>query len=308
MNQKLSSALIELIRDACWKAFWRHNALKMFLQQHAISANVLSTWDISETKKEFIDRLFSELLGLINNSGHKIILNMGFSLAEMNHFPDLENQEDSTNKIKAATDAVARLKQEIDKINHNKETGIKRAFDRKREQDNLEKIQSKNSSFESLKKRLDQLASNIGTQQAGYDFEKWFYDLATFSEIQARPPYKDTNGRQIDGSITLDGTTFLIEAKFQQNPAKADDVDSFFAKIERKADNTMGIMIAMSGFDEGAKRAASKDRTTLLLMDHSHLYSLVLNKAMTLAEVVNRIKRHASQSGESYLDVKNFSK
>ena len=48
----------------------------------------------------------------------------------------------------------------------------------------------------------------LGTQSGGYEFEKWFYKLLDFSEIQNRKPYK-TNGRQIDGSLTIEGTTYL---------------------------------------------------------------------------------------------------
>jgi len=68
-----------------------------------------------------------------------------------------------------------------------------------------------------------------------------------YFEITARPPYK-TNGRQIDGSLTLDGTTFLIETKFTNGQSGAPDIDIFMSKIVKKADNTMGIFVSMSGF------------------------------------------------------------
>jgi hypothetical protein len=54
-------------------------------------------------------------------------------------------------------------------------------------------------------------------------------------------------GRQIDGSLTHAGTTYLVELKFTAEQAGATDIDSFLKKVNDKADNTMGIMISISG-------------------------------------------------------------
>ena len=69
----------------------------------------------------------------------------------------------------------------------------------------------------------------------------------------------------------------------------------------------MGIYVSMSGFNDGAKKEASGAKTPLILIDYNHLY-YVLSGAMTLAEVINRIKRHASQTAEAYLEIKDFGK
>ena len=55
-----------------------------------------------------------------------------------------------------------------------------------------------------------------------------------------------------------------------------------------------------------AKKEASGDRTPLLLLDHGHLY-LVLGGIMSVADVINRVRRHASQTGEAYLAADQFS-
>ena len=57
----------------------------------------------------------------------------------------------------------------------------------------------------------------------------------------------------------------------------------------------------------GATEAASGERTPLLLLDFNHLY-FILGGMMTLPEVINRVKRHAAQTAEAYLAVKNFGK
>jgi hypothetical protein len=69
----------------------------------------------------------------------------------------------------------------------------------------------------------------------------------------------------------------------------------------------MGIFLSMSGFTSGAIKTASRDRTPLLLMDYSHIYNKILPGLMTLPDVIRRIKRNASQTGEAFLSVVKFS-
>jgi hypothetical protein len=157
-----------------------------------------------------------------------------------------------------------------------------------------------------LKDRLDALARRLGEQKAGYDFQDWFFDLMGFFEIDNRRPYLDPDGRQIDGSITVEGTTYIAELRFKQEPEGTPALDSIFVKVESKADNTMAICVAMSGFNDAAKNAASKPGTPLLLFDYSHLY-LVLSGAQRFQDVVARTRRHCSQTGRAYLAVSDFS-
>ena len=78
----------------------------------------------------------------------------------------------------------------------------------------------------------------------GY-MQRRFYDLLDFSEIPNRKPYVH-NGRQIDGSLTVSGTTYLVELKLTTEQAGATDIDTFH-KVTTKADNTMGAMVSISG-------------------------------------------------------------
>jgi hypothetical protein len=155
-----------------------------------------------------------------------------------------------------------------------------------------------------LAARLTELASRIGTQQAGYDFQAWFYDLMDFFEVVNRRPYV-TAGRQIDGSVTVSGTTYLVELKFTTAQAGATDIDTVIKKISDKADNTMGIMVSMSGYSEVAIAEASGRRTPLMLMDHRHVYFAIGGSA-TFGEIVDRVRRHASQTGEALLPPERF--
>ena len=110
---------------------------------------------------------------------------------------------------------------------------------RKRFSEQQRQATQSQQTLQGLNDRLNALAQSLGEQKAGYDFQVWFYELLDFSEISTRKPYVH-GGRQIDGSLTVSGTTYLVELKFTTGPADATDIDSFYKKITTKADNTMG--------------------------------------------------------------------
>jgi hypothetical protein len=221
-------------------------------------------------------------------------------------FPDLQSVEDSDRKIAEAKEAVRVLSGEIRKLDAQLKDETARHERRTQASERRQETIRLAETLTSLKNRFEQEITPLwGTQKGGYAFEKWFYELVDFFEIDCRRPYSDPDGRQIDGAITLDGTTFLVELKFQRGQADAPDVDSLKAKVEAKADNTMGIMLAVSGYSSVAKRGASGRRSTLLLLDHEHLYN-VLEGVTLLGELILRVKRHAAQTGQAYLAVSDF--
>jgi hypothetical protein len=306
MQGKLSPYFIDITKDACLKSFWRKKTLRTFLRQNHISQKALSSWSPDESKREFLGRLFEQLIAQKDNKGHKVILAIAQNLASQSSFPDLQNWEDSDVKIKQAVDAINQLRKELVKLEGQIEDKDKQKHRREEAEKRRAKTVSTRQTRERLKTKLDELATNIGTQQAGYEFQNWFYDLVDYFELECKRPY-NTGGRQIDGSVTLDGTTFLIELKFTNKQTGSPDIDVFRRKVTSRSDNTMGIYVSMSGFNDGARQAASGERTPLLLMDYEHLY-YILGHVMTLAEVINRIKRHAAHTAEAFLSVKDFGK
>ncbi|MBP6782155.1 MAG: restriction endonuclease [Verrucomicrobiales bacterium] len=303
MNKKLSPAFVELTQDALLKAIWFKGSLRMFLIQHQISESILAQWQADQSKRDFINWLWPRLVK--DEKGQNAILAMARSLAEMRHFPDLERKEDTKERIPEAVEAINRLRVVVSAVNETiSET---KAAEKRRQtaREQTSQLLAAMQSLEKLQSDLNALTPKIGTQPGGYEFEKWLYDLAIFFELDARPGYKAA-GRQIDGAITIEGTTFLLEAKLVNAPIGSPDIDIFMAKIESKADNTMGLFVSLSGFNEGAKLAASKQRTPMLLLDSGHIFTLIMRGIMTLPQVVSRIKRHAHQTGSSYLSAADF--
>lgn len=302
MAAKITPRFIELTYDAALKAFWRRAALWKFLSASHISESHLATWTVDESKRDFLDRTFIKLQK--NDTGKAVVFEMARSLSEMSTFPDLRNWEDSAQKIADATKAVSELKRYLRAQDEEVRTEREREATKERARDERTRIQRSLSDKGKLQTRLDTLHTAVGTQQGGYDFQDWFYDLLDFCEIQNRRPYTSA-GRQIDGSLTLDGTTYLLELKFTASQADATDIDSLRSKVDDKADNTMGIMVSISGYSSVAIAQASGRRTALLLLDAMHLY-LFLSGTLSFEDVVSRVRRNASQTGESYLPASKF--
>lgn len=302
MKSRLTPYYLDLIYDTALKSFWRKQALRKFLRECGIAESFLSTWSSEETKRGFLDRLFDKLPK--TDKGRAALMGMAKYLMEQQSFPDLQNWEDSAQKLKEAHDSVSKLrlyhKKQKEEIISEEQKQKTQANFRKRQ----EEISRSQQTLQKLNDRLNVLGQSIGTQKAGYDFQDWFYDFLDFYEISNRRPYTQ-KGRQIDGSLTISGTTYLVELKFTTGQSSANDIDTFYKKVVTKADNTMGIMVSISGYSSVAIEEASGDKTPLLLLDHSHIYS-ALSGVIGFPEIIERIRRHASQTGESYLSINQF--
>jgi ribosomal protein S15P/S13E len=293
---------IDLVQDALLKSFWTKKALRNFLRRSHVSDNFLSQLPTDEKKREWLDRLFPKLEA--SDRGQALIQQMARSLADQTSFPDLTNWEDSSEKIRAAQEAVKALKDYLARKDEDKEQEREAAERRRLAEERRQNTIRSKVDLAVLKSRLDALCQHLGTQQGGYSFQDWFYDLMDYFEVDNRRPYV-VDGRQIDGSITIDGTTYLVELKFTATQADAPDIDSLLKKVNDKADNTMGVMVSMSSFSSVALSEASFSKSPLLLLDHSHLY-MVLGEIISFPDAMRRIRRHSSQEGKAFLAATEF--
>jgi hypothetical protein len=286
-----------LVRDALLKSFWRKPTLRQFLLRHHVKESFLATWAADETKRELLDRLFPKLES--TDAGQKVIKQIAVSLADQIAFPDLKGWEDEAKKQQTAEEAVAALKAYLAKAKEEETSQKEKEAIREAAQKQKEMRRQHGQSLDKLRDRLHALVPLQGTQQGGYDFQSWFYDLVEFYEVPCRRPYVSA-GRQIDGTVTVEGTTYLVELKFTQEQSGATEIDSLLAKLANVADNTMGLMVSMAGYSSVAIDQASGKKTPLILMDYGHVIAL-LQGVWKLGELISRLRRHVSQTGEAYL-------
>ena len=303
MATEITPRLVELTYEAALKSFWRKSALRKFLRASNLSETLLSGWTAEESKRDILDRIFPHLQG--TDRGKATIFQLARYLSEQTTFPDLRNWEESIQMTADATTAVAELKGYLKAQAGEIRTEREREEAKNKAREERQKIQRSITDKSKLQQRLEALQPAIGTQPGGYDFQDWFYDLLDFCEIPNRRPYV-SNGRQIDGSLTFDGTTYLVELKFTASQTSAPDIDSLRAKVDDKADNTMGIMVSISGYSSVAIDQASGRKTTLLLLDSTHVYMFLIG-TLSFGDIVARVRRHASQTGEAHLPANKFS-
>jgi hypothetical protein len=302
MQQRLDPTFLQLVEEAAARAYNRKAAFRSFLRRCGVPGNMLAACSDQETKRVWLSRILPELEE--TEAGQIVITALADALIAHSDFPDLANYEDSKIRIEAAKQAVSALaayKRKQSESHQEEREAIRRRTDsEKARQSTIARQQS----LMALRERLDSLSLRVGEQAAGYDFEEWFYDLADFAEVDCRRPYK-SGGRQVDGTITVDGTTYLVELRFKKDQMGGPDLDGILSRINTKADNTMGLFVSISGYNSGATKTGSFARTPLLLIDFSHLYH-ILSGAMTLDDLIRRIRRHGSQTGESFLELARF--
>jgi hypothetical protein len=294
---------LDLVADAALKSYWRKRALALFLKRCGVKEAFLATWAAEESKRDLLHRLFPRLEDS-GDAGLRLVNRMADSLIQQASFPDLIGWEDSKQKIADATTSVDALRTYRNAQQVQAATEKEKAEARKRATEINAEIKARATDLTKLEDELTELSKQLGSAAAGYAFQDWFYKLADYFEVASRRPYVVV-GRQIDGSITVDGTTYLVELKFTREQSDAIDIDSLLAKLGGKADNTMGVMFSVSGYSSVAIKGASGPKGLLLLFDHSHLY-LLLHGGVSMEELICRVRRHASQTGEAYLGPSHF--
>lgn len=85
-------------------------------------------------------------------------------------------------------------------------------------------------------------------QERGYALERLLTRLFELFDLDPKASFKVV-GEQIDGAFSFDGTDYLLEARWRKEPSSGDALDHFSKKVERKLENTLGLFLAINGFE-----------------------------------------------------------
>ena len=176
-----------------------------------VSENYISALRPEVTKRVWLDELFPKIEK--HAKGASLLKDVAKALADQTSFPDLMGHEDTVKFLREANEAVGALKDYLARKKKETDSETEAAERRKAGKDKQQTVIRSHADLEILRNRFDKLCLEIGTQKAGYNFQHWFYDLMDYFEVRTRRPYV-TEGRQIDGSIDIEGTSYLIELKF----------------------------------------------------------------------------------------------
>ena len=153
-----------------------------------------------------------------------------------------------------------------------------------------------------LKSKLMEV-SQLEPQARGYAFEKFLKDLFDANGLSARASFRLV-GEQIDGSFELAAETYLLEAKWTSLQTGATDLRSFNAKVEEKAAWSRGLFVSHSGFTPDGLAAFGRGKR-VVCMDGFDLYEM-LDKNLSFADVMAKKIRHAAESGNPFVRVRDL--
>jgi len=145
--------------------------------------------------------------------------------------------------------------------------------------------------------------SQLEPQARGFAYERFLKDLFDANGLAARASFRLV-GEQIDGSFELAGETYLLEAKWTGPQIGATDLHSFNGKIEEKAAWSRGLYVSESGFTPSGLAAFGRGKR-VVCMDGLDLYDM-LNKNLSFADVMARKVRHAAESGNPFVRVRDL--
>ncbi len=144
---------------------------------------------------------------------------------------------------------------------------------------------------------------SMPVQKRGYALEPLLNELFDVFDLDPKRSFRPS-GEQIDGAFSFEGTDYLVEARWREEPTPRSELDVFDAKIGRKLENTLGLFLSISGFvDAGVRAHASRSR--MILMDGADLMS-VLEGRIALDRLLLLKRRRASQRGDIYVGIERL--
>jgi len=159
------------------------------------------------------------------------------------------------------------------------------------------------SAASALARRLVEVSAMNNPQARGYAFEKFLKDLFDEYGLSGRASFRLVGG-QIDGSLSLGGNTYLLEAKWTNAPVDAATLRAFNAKVEDKARWSRGLIVSQSGFAATGLEAFGRGKSVVCI-DGLDLHE-VLSHRLDLADVLALKVRHAAETGEAFVRVRDL--
>ena len=298
--QKISPHAILLLKDTLSIAFWYKKNLAEYLKLSVKNGrDIMSKLDWKNEKKRDTVSFFIDFL--VNNNANEELIYIIGDLTKKTNFNELKR---SDNYHKLLLEVKQNIK-ELKKV-YNEHANIVKEREKKADAQKkyLQDIASKNYFNQKLEelKKVFFASYALEARERGYKFEEILRALNTLFDLDPRGSYK-ISGEQIDGAFSLDNTDYILEAKWYTPPIDHTHIILFIEKVNTKLDNTLGLFISHSSFTETAIKKANEKN--IILMDGEDLVNILENKIDYL-DLLRRKKRHASETGQSFLKAKKI--
>jgi hypothetical protein len=298
--KKIASAAIVALKEALTNLYWYKGDLRSFLASTLTNPTLLGRLNWGDYKRNIV----SALIGFLDQRQDEYqadLLKLMTEVARVDDFSHLERLEGGKEKAATARASVKALRKLIEAHEDVFEEQKKMEERRRKAHEVMLRTTEVRGKLEELSKEYFKLLSAKEPQQRGYRLEKIIRELFELFDLDPRASFKIV-GEQIDGAFTFDGTDYLFEGKWQQEPVGAADLDVLAGKLGRKLDNTLGLFLSINGFSDDGVKAHSSGRRLMLLMDGSDLMA-VLEGRIDLIQLLLRKRREASQTGNIYIRI-----
>lgn len=147
--------------------------------------------------------------------------------------------------------------------------------------------------------------SGLAPQARGFAFEGFLTDLFQTYGLAPRGSFRPREGEQIDGSFELDNDTYLVEAKWKNEPTVAADLHILAGKLASRPTWSRGLFISYSGFTLPGLDAFHQGRSSIICMDGFDLHQ-TLSRQLPLDRIIARKARRAVETGHVFVPVRDL--
>lgn len=300
------AATIQYLEDALSEAFKYHANLDAFLKRSGVSPALLadvrekaearSTGRFDKAPKRFVAQIALEELASLRDEGDRIIAAMVTGLTQMT-LPDAsENAKSAIESLRLKIKTDREIKAENRAEAERAAADAKRADERAKEAARAARTKQRDG----LRDRFVGLMEEANAQRRGYLFETFLNDLFELEELDPRRSFKNV-GEQVDGSFVWRGRANLVEAKWTNAPVAGAEFSSLIFKLDGKTADTRGLFVSVNGYSGDAIKALNgKGALKFVCLDGSHLMRALMSEE-GLVPILERIWRHADETGEAYL-------
>jgi hypothetical protein len=106
---------------------------------------------------------------------------------------------------------------------------------------------------------------------------------------------------EVDVFFELDGTHFILEAKWLQAPVDVGELAKLQDRLASRPAGTHGVFLSISGYTSHVERKAEEPRwPQILLLDRSHFKAMIAG-LLAPRSFLRAVLRHAARHGGSYV-------
>ncbi|NTY60118.1 restriction endonuclease [Mycolicibacterium sphagni] len=295
--KRVSPAAVVALQNALATVYWYKRDLREFLRRATGESRLIADLDWSDYKRNIV-RQFVSTLAENQHRYMEQLISLLISTSEIDPI-QLKRLDDGVSKYAEANIALEELRQYIEPYRSALRKAESIAHQRRLAQSEATQRQAVAQEISALREKFNNM-HRLEPQRRGYELETLLTRLLLVYDIDARGSFR-IEGEQIDGAFTFEGTDYLVEAKWQAKLTSLTELTAFADKVRRRLDNTLGLFVSISGFQESAvKRVGIGNRNVLLLADGYDL-TVVFDHRIDFDELLRRKKQHAARTGELML-------